>query len=111
MNPQSQAELLESLWAIFPAFRCQWTLENQGLEPWPSAALHSVYMSFLPFVSGTEPSAGQLSQLAALINGAVSAGGNSENAVSTCFLEHLGQGLLRRMRPLLSPEARRRLHA
>jgi hypothetical protein len=54
----------------------------------------------------------QIERLASLINAAVDAGGNSENAVATCFLEHLGQvGLYKVFKPLLAKEARKRLHA
>ena len=106
-----QEDLLASLFAIFPAFQAEWLADCEGDES-PSDSLHSVYLSFLPYVSAASPSPAQLNHLAALINGAVSAGGDSENAASTCFLEHLGQaGMLQPLRPLLSPEARSRLHA
>ena len=114
MDSPSQApqeELLTSLFVIFPSFQAEWLADREG-EEWPNTSLHSVYLSFLPYVSGTNASPEQVKRLAALINGAVSAGGDSENAVSTCFLEHLGQvDMLRPLRPLLSPEARSRLHA
>jgi hypothetical protein len=112
-NPsqESQEELLASLFAIFPAFQAEWLADCEG-EEWSSASLHSVYLSFLPYVSGANASPEQLKRLAALLNDAVSAGGDSENAVSTCFLEHVGQvGMLQALRPLLSREARSRLHA
>ena len=111
MHPQSQDELLEALFAIFPEFRTEWLADQEG-DAWPSDSLHSAYQSFLPFVSRTNPSQDQLQRLACLLDSAVAAGGDSENAVATCFLEHLGQaGLVRPLRPLLSAASRSRLRA
>ncbi|WP_408951889.1 hypothetical protein [Lysobacter sp. Hz 25] len=114
MDSTSQApreDLLASFFRIFPGFQDHWHLDRED-EEWPSTSLHSVYLSFLPYVSAANPSQKQLKHLAVLVDRAVSMGGDSENAVSTCFLEHLGQtGLLRALRPLLNPEARSRLMA
>ena len=111
MDHQSQGELLEALFVIFPRFRAEWLADLEG-NVWPSDSLHSVYQSFLPYVAGIHPSQDQLQRLAKMIDSAVAAGGNSDNAVSTCFLEHLSQvGLVRSLRPLLSAAARSRLRA
>jgi hypothetical protein len=111
MDPQSQDELLKALFAIFPPFRAEWLADQEGGE-WSGDSLHSVYQSFLPYVSRFSPAQDQIQRLADLVNDAVAAGGDSENAVSTCFLEHLGQvGLLRPLRSLLSAESRTRLRA
>ena len=110
MNHQSQDELLKALFAIFPAFQAEWLADCEG-EIWPSESLHSVYMSFVPFLAKIEPSETQLRQLAQILNGAV-AGGDAENAADASFFEALGPGPLRRnLRPLLSPAAKARLHA
>lgn len=107
MNHQSQADLLTALVAIFPDFKTEW--DAGGEAELRSGSLHSVYMSFLPFVSKTNPSPRQLQRLATVLNGAVAAGGEAENAVATCFFEGLGPGpLLRALRPLLTPESRNR---
>ena len=111
MDDQSQDELLAALFAIFPAFQAEWLADLEG-DTWPSDSLHSVYQSFLPYLSAANPSQEQLQRLASLIDGAVAAGGSAENAVSTCFLEHLGEvGLLRPLSPLLGAASRSRLRA
>ena len=111
MNHQSRDELLKALFAIFPAFQAEWLADCEG-EIWRSESLHSVYMSFVPFLAKIEPSEKQLGQLAQILNGAVAAGGDAENAADTSFFEALGPGPLRRnLRPLLSPAAKARLHA
>ncbi|MDI9240506.1 hypothetical protein QLQ15_16500 [Lysobacter sp. LF1] len=111
MDASPQQELVERLCAIFPAFRSEWQLDQEDAT-WPSESLHSVYQSFLPFVSGAKPSVQQLRCLAGLIDGEVARGGDAENAVATCLLEHLGQvGMLPALRPLLGSEARVRLYS
>ena len=111
MNYQSRPELLSLIFSILPEFEAEWAADNEIQDSVPGT-LHSVYMSFLQFVSVTNPTKQQLNKLAILINGAVEAGGDSENAVSTCFLEHAGQvGISPTLRPLLARESRSRLHA
>jgi hypothetical protein len=111
MDSSAQAQLLACLFGTFPEFKAVWLAERAG-DSYPSSSLHTVYQSFLPYVSGANVSPEQLRRLAALVNSAVSAGGDAENAVSTCFLEHLGQvGMFSTLRPLLSPQARSRLHS
>ncbi len=110
MNHQSQSELLRALISIFPGFEDEWHLDSDGSTP--TESLHSVYMSFLPYFSRCNASKKQLIQLAALINAAVAAGGIAENAVATTFLEALGPSdLLRSLSPMLTREAKARLHA
>lgn len=101
-----QADLVAELVELFPGFADVWRLEAEA--PFPGDSLHSVYRAFRPFVAKLEPSPRQLKALAALLNAAVAAGGDSENAVATCFFEH-GKGwpLLKALRPLLTADARR----
>lgn len=111
MDTLSQSELFHRLAAIFPAFASEWAADRENLMS-RTETLHSVYQSFLPFVSGCIATDKQWAALAALLNGEVAAGGNRENAVATCFLEHCGQtGLASKLRPLLDRAARARLHA
>jgi len=111
MESISQPELAERLSSIFPLFRAEW-LTDTSEDSFRSTSLHSVYQSFLPWVSSTLLSAKQLTALAALLNAEVAAGGQRENAVGTCFLEHCGQvGLARQLSLLLSAAAKSRLHA
>ncbi len=103
MNHQSQADLVAALVELFPDFEAIWAKETIR-----SGSLHSVYMEFLPFISGVELTPKQLKKLAALLNAAVAAGADAENAVDTCFFEHLGRGLaLRRsLRKFCRPRPR-----
>jgi hypothetical protein len=54
----------------------------------------------------------QLRALADIVNQVVADGGTIENAVSTCFLEHMYQINVRKvLAPYLSGEAKRKSHA
>jgi hypothetical protein len=77
-------------------------------------SFHAVLTDFIYFF-GKNISAfneGRLRNFGSLINDAVEAGGQLENAFGTCLLEHLSQ--IRGTKPLisyLSNEAKKRLHA
>jgi hypothetical protein len=107
MNVYRQEDLLEDLVLIFPSFRAIWEDENGGEdEELRSPSLHSVYMSFLPFLATANPTQKQWRLVADHLSGAVAAGGDRGNAADTCFLEHLRQVKLHKvLRPLLSKEA------
>ena len=114
MNYQSPNKILDELILLFPGFREEWDDENSYIKEDGTFNLSAVYMTFLPYLSGKidQFSNQQIEGLAILINSAVDAGENSENAVATCFLEHIVQvGLYKVLKPLLSKEARKRLHA
>ncbi len=109
MEDLSANVLVNRLSEIFPGFSAEWLADTEG-STFPVLSRHSVYQSFLPFVSGLAATDKQWSALASLLNEEVSAGGDRENAAATCFLEHCGQvGLARKLRPFLD-EARRSLH-
>ncbi len=111
MNYQSSEEVLAAVISIFPEFKSEWERDNPYITD-GKYSVHSVYMSFLPFLASATHTKEQLSKVASLLNNAVKAGGNSENAVSTCILEHLHQiGLTSVLKSLLSNEAKERLHA
>jgi hypothetical protein len=112
MNFQKSSDVLHSVISIFPEFQSEWENENAYIKEDGSYSVHSVYMVLLEFLSckKSNNSEKQLKQLATLINSAVAAGGNSENAISTCFLEHVNQvGLDSVLKPLLDREAKDRL--
>ncbi len=114
MDYQSSNEILDALILIFPGFKAEWEDENPYIEEDGSFNLSAVYMELLPYISGKieEFSKKQIQSLATLLNEAVSAGGNSRNAVAACFLEHIGQvGLYIILKPLLSKEAKNWWHA
>ena len=101
----SQAQLVLDLSKVFPAFADYWERDIEG--DLPSKSLHAVYMSFLPFLGGSSPTQAQWQLLASIISREVAAGGNRENAVDTCMLEHLHQVKLNKvLRPLLSEQAK-----
>ena len=106
MSEYEQADLINDLVGIFPEFAARWAAERD--EDFPSSTLHSVYMSFLPFIGSIHPSIQQWKQLADHLSKAVAAGGDWENAADTCVLEHLHQVRLNGvLRPLLSKDAQK----
>ena len=111
MDFQSSKEVLAAIVAIFPEFETEWETDNPYLVD-GKFSVHSVYMTFLPFLASAKRTEKQMKMVASFINGAVLAGGDSENAVSTGFLEHVNQvGLTSTLKPLLTKEAKVRLHA
>ena len=107
----SPEQLLRRIAKVFPDFGAYWEADHPAGEA-ARHTPHSVYMSLFPFVHSATPSAEQLSQFASLLNDAVAAGGVSENAVATCFLEHFGPSPLRKsLWPLLHPATKRSSHA
>ena len=110
MKVDSTPELVETICGFLPEFRSEWVLDCGYSNP-ASASLHAVYGSLLPYVGSRELTTEQIENLAKLLNAAVLAGGNSENAVSTCFLEGVGRELGKRLRPHLFTATRRRLRA
>jgi len=106
MDAYGQSDLVNDLAKIFPGFAAYWAEDNEDGESWPSS-LHSVYMSFVPFLSTVQPTPKQWQLLADHFSEAVASGGDWENAADTCVLEHLHQIKLNGiLRPLLSKEAR-----
>jgi hypothetical protein len=111
MDFQSSSEVLAGIAAIFPEFAVEWERDNPYITD-GKFSIHAVYMTFLPFLASAEKTERNLRMVASLINGAVLAGGESENAVSTCLLEHVHQvGLAPALKRYLSEEAKERLHA
>jgi hypothetical protein len=106
MHPYDQTDLLDDLIRIFPDFANCWRADRADDE-YPSSSFHSVYMSFLPFVTKARLTPKQWELLAKHLSEAVAAGGDRENAADTCFFEALDKGPFSRMlRPLLSNEAK-----
>ena len=95
----SQSHLVDVLSKILREFVAVLAADIEEVE--------SVYMSFLPLFSASALTQHQWRQVADLFSREVAAGGDRENAVDTCVLEHLHQVKLNRvLRPLLSPAAK-----
>jgi hypothetical protein len=94
MRPSTARELWTRLTALFPGFTEYHTLaELEESERDDTATLHSVMFPFTQFFGGrhTTFTDKQLSTLGTLLNESVAVEDDLENAVSTCFLEHLHQ--------------------
>ena len=100
--------LLDSMVTICPSFREAWETENPYLNEDGSFTFHSVFIEFASFFGSAsfQSSTKQLQSIAALINSAIETPGALENAVSTCFLEHLVQiDGTKSLHPYLSKQA------
>ena len=110
MRPETARQLWTELTAIFPDFAHDHTPEDmEESERAGSPSLHSVMLPFTQYFGAAQSSAseGQLRALAELVNGAVSVDDDLENAVATCFLEHLRQvRAYKALAPFLSSQAK-----
>lgn len=106
MHQYNQASLFDDLVKIFPDFADYWAADTADDE-YPPTSLHSVYISFLPFVMKAHLTEKQWKLLATHLSAAVAAGGDRENAVDTCFFEALRKGPFSgTLKPFLSKEAK-----
>jgi hypothetical protein len=97
---------------LFPAFEQEWDEGKSYGYNSGDFKLHTVFLSFAPksneFLKNAKPT--QIKAFCSLINSLVLKGGDYENAVSTCFLEHASQlGVRKLLEPHLSPEAKKEL--
>jgi hypothetical protein len=102
--PASPAELADALAAIFPSFQLE-ELKPEEFVYEPPITFHYVMSEFASFFGkGASSFSGrQLQELAELIVRANSHGGDLENAIGTCFLEHARQlKVNRQLAPWLS---------
>jgi hypothetical protein len=108
-------DTLHRLCEIFPTFADWWAKEEAPPEDGLVDGIyyqwthHRVMTEFLTYFSTSQAqlSEKQLQQLADWINEAVSTNGDLENAVSTCFLEHMRQVRINRvLKPYLSQQAK-----
>jgi hypothetical protein len=107
--------LLARLADIFPSFTAELAREIEeemhaqgGSVPGKPSA-HAVYILLFDFLQSAQVTNDQLRKFSSLINDAVAEGGLAENAVSTCFLEHLHSSPWGKpLWPLLSPASKAR---
>jgi len=111
-RPSTAKELWTRLVALFPNFADWHTLNDLDQDERDGAPmLHAVMHSFSTWFGGdpTSMTPEQLNGLAMLLNQAVSVDDDLENAVSTCFLEHLRQIKgYKMLAPYLSATAKRK---
>jgi len=101
-------ELRQWLIDLFPSFQSEWDDDEEEVS------LHGVLIVFTQYFGAEKEKFNykQIKKLAEFINKSVEKEGDLENAISTCFLEHLNQidsGKL--MKPLLSKLAKDKMHA
>lgn len=110
MRPQTAKQLWSVLVEIFPSFAAD--CEDEEIQP--DTTLHFVMRDFAPYFSSNLGafSEFQIRNLARFINDAVAVDDNLENAVGTCFLEHLHQvRSYKILAPFLSRQAKDKTHA
>ena len=101
----SPTELADTLTAIFPEFAAE--LEGEELT-----TFHQVIQRLAPRVTGYLQGAPKrrVEGFCEVVNAMVAAGGDKENAISTCLLEHASQVKVRNIiRPYLSAAAKQEL--
>jgi hypothetical protein len=101
----SPAALAERLIALFPLFAGE--LEGEEIESY-----HQVVQRLAPVIAGYLQNSPEhtLDRFCELVNAMADAGGDQENAISTCLLEHATQvGIRKIIRPHLGAAARKEL--
>jgi hypothetical protein len=115
VRPSTARELWTLLVAVFPDFAGYHSLNDvEEAERDQAATLHSIMIPFTQYFGGEVDSLAKkhLKALGALVNEAVQLDDDWENAVSTCFLEHLRQTKsYHALAPYLSTIAKDRTHA
>jgi hypothetical protein len=105
-------QIVKLLISIFPEFEGEWDNgEGFGYED-NNFSAHSVFLTYGPISKKLLESANdkKIKKFCEFVNLLVKEGGDSENAVSTCFLEHASQLNVRNIiKPYLSKEAKNEL--
>jgi len=103
---QSLGDVVSLLASTLPKFNASWADWCEGHD---NPGLHTAYNAAREAQADKSLSELQIKMFALLINGAVAAGGQSENAVSTCFLEAMGRDPAEKLlRSYFSREAKAR---
>lgn len=119
MKISTPDELVSFLVELFPEFEKEWQDELEGHEDSANyigyrvdITFHQVIQTFAPygskFLETLQPK--QLGRFCKFINEAVESGGDLENALSTCLLEHASQlEIIKILKPKLTGAARNEL--
>ena len=111
MKIETPKDLVIALIDLFPGFRKDWD-EGEGEGGIGQYNFHTVFIEFAPGCSGyiAMASPRKIVAFCALINNFIARGGDMENAVSTCLLEHASQvGIANTIKAHLSQAARAEL--
>jgi len=115
MKNRSLEEIEGILTNIFPSYADELTVDKKEDEDFGYIyTLHSLFRDFLSYFSSNIESFSekQLKEIGNFINEAVEIDDDLENAISTCFLEHLHQVKANKpIKPYLSKKAKERVHA
>jgi hypothetical protein len=114
LRPSTARELWELLLAVFPGFIGDCSLEDFREAEASGEASHMVMREFCSHYSCCQEqfSAEQLRSLGDIVNEAVTIDDDLENAIATCFLEHLHQVRgYKALAPYLSSAAKAKTHA
>ena len=115
MRPSTAKDLWEMLLGVFPGFIQDCSREDfREAAASGEATLHMVMREFCSHYSCRQEqfSAKQLRSLGDIVNDAVTVDDDLENAMATCFLEHLRQVRgYKALAPYLSSAAKARTHA
>lgn len=106
----SPVELILELQRVFPDFRVATEGHDEMYNP---ISLHTVMMDFAYWIGISLPTATQkqVEDLGGWLDSAVESGGNLENAVSTCLLEHAFRlNIEKRLRPHINAATKRAMH-
>src|SRR5258708_4339434 len=109
----SPEKALAFLCALFPDFGREWYADDERSVD-GDISFHRIMQEFTSYFGGNVQSLSeaQLKRFGAWLSNAVLAGGDVENAVSTCFIEHMHQIKVSRLvTPHLSKLAKAKLHA
>ncbi len=101
----NSTKLKDKLCKLFPDF-------SDEFEDDEELSLHGVFLRFSPVAYEylSIASRKQMKEFCEIINEGVSSGGELENAISTCFLEHASQiGVRKLIKPFLFDAAKREL--
>jgi hypothetical protein len=105
LNFKSHSDFVSSLVSLFPDFAAEVELDDPQSH-------HDVLLSFSLVSARLLAGSGQktIERFCDLVNRMVAAGGQFENAISTCLLEHASQcGIRRLIQPYLSKAAKAEL--
>ena len=105
----SPENLIEQLLKLFPEFEKELEEDDFDCGYTPPITYHNVWFRFSPFAKSYLSNSNErvIKKFCDIVNYLVGEGGDKENGVSTCLLEHASQiGIRKIVKPYLSREAK-----